>query len=302
MVAAAAHLTLPPLVLDTDASVGPLPGEIRIPLDDNWRDAVRFGCSQGTLHTRMHEIGALLPAFSRHGTVFMGSGDFHHLSWPLILRCLHARREPLEVVVLDNHPDNMRFPWGVHCGSWVRHVALLPQVIHMHVIGISSSDLSLGHAWEHHLAAPRAGKLTYWSCGVDTAWTRHLGLAARFRSFRDPDTLVAAAATQLAQSRHPVYLSIDKDVFAPQLLRTNWDQGQLLQGHLEQLLPALRGRVAGSDVTGDVSTWRYRRAWKRWLSSADGQQTERQDEALPQWQARQHAFNLQLLRWLDALH
>ncbi|WP_370678534.1 hypothetical protein [Comamonas sp. GB3 AK4-5] len=294
-------MTPPPLVLDTDASVGPLPGEIRIPLSDDWREAVRFGCSQSTLQARMDGLEPLMPSFSGHGTVFMGSGDFHHLSLPLILRCLHTQRQPVEIVVLDNHPDNMRFPWGVHCGSWVRHVALLPEVAHMHVIGITSNDLSLGHAWEHQLAALRAGKLTYWSCGVNTRWARYLGLGERFRSFSHTDALITAAAGQLAQSCHPVYLSIDKDVFAPDVVRTNWDQGQMREAHLEQLLPALRGRLVGSDVTGDVSTWQYRSAWKRWLSAADGQKTEREEAELPRWQARQHAFNLQLLDWLAAL-
>jgi hypothetical protein len=295
------HMMRPPLVLDTDGSVGPLPEEIRLALSDDWREAVRFGCSQRTLHAHMDMLAPQLSAFSHHGTVFIGSGDFHHLSWPLIQRCLRSQHQPIEVVVLDNHPDNMRFPWGIHCGSWVRQVALLPEVAHMHVIGITSGDLGLGHAWEHQLAALRAGKLTYWSCGVDTGWARYLGLGERFRSFTHPDALAAAAAKHLAQSHHPVYLSIDKDVFAPNVVRTNWDQGQMQQAHLAQLLPALRGRLVGSDVTGDVSTWQYRSAWKRWLSAADGQQTEREAAELPQWQAQQHAFNLQLLEQLAAL-
>ena len=130
-----------------------------------------------------------------HGTVFMGSGDFHHLSWPLIERCAAGRAPAsLRVVVLDNHPDNMRFPWGVHCGSWVRRVARLPQVAHVHVIGITSGDLGAAHAWEHNLGSVWSGKVTYWSTGVDTRWSRWLGLGPRFRSFPDRATLVERPA------------------------------------------------------------------------------------------------------------
>ena len=89
-----------------------------------------------------------------------GSGDFHHVSAILLERLAIAT--PIDVVVLDNHPDNMRFPFGIHCGSWVRRVAALPQVRHVHVVGISSGDLRLVNAWAHYWAPLLAGKLTYW--------------------------------------------------------------------------------------------------------------------------------------------
>ena len=78
-----------------------------------------------------------MPGTVTYGTaealsVLLGSGDFHHLSLPLVE--LEARRQrsragSLRVVVLDNHPDNMRFPLGVHCGSWVGRAAALPGVV-----------------------------------------------------------------------------------------------------------------------------------------------------------------------------
>ena len=122
-----------PLVLDFDRSVGALPGETRIDLAD-WQERIRFG---STLRTFRAFLEALAPQLPReHGTVFFGSGDYHHLSWPMIERL--AARGPFEVVVFDNHPDNMRFPWGIHCGSWVRRVALLPHVTRVRVLGIST--------------------------------------------------------------------------------------------------------------------------------------------------------------------
>ncbi|MGO3742027.1 hypothetical protein [Kerstersia sp.] len=289
---------LPPLVLDTDDSVGILPGEIRLALPQDWREAVRFGCRLRVFRERMQQAMQQMPAATKHGTLFMGSGDFHHLSWPLIERCLAARQGRIRVLVLDNHPDNMRFPWGIHCGSWVGRLAMHPQVAHVHVAGITSHDVGLAHAWEHQLQALRAGKLSYWCMGVDTRWAAWLGLSQQFHVFPGPDALVQALSLALASQPFPCYLSIDKDVFAPEVVRTNWDQGRFLPAHLETLLDALRGQIIGSDVTGEVSVWRYRDAWKRWLSAADGQDTAQAGTELPAWQARQAEFNQYLLAQL----
>ncbi|WCM92653.1 arginase family protein [Acidovorax sp. NCPPB 2350] len=294
---------LAPVVLDLDGSVGPLPGEIRLPLANEWQETLRFGCGLGALKAFRAVLEGGMPAARAHGTVFLGSGDFHHLSWPLIERCIAAggytRERPLRVLVLDNHPDNMRFPFGVHCGSWVRRVAMLPQVAHVHVIGITSGDIGARHAWENYLAPLRAGRLTYWSTGVDTGWASWLGIASRFRSFPDVDALVAEVMRMLAREALPTYLSIDKDVFSPLVVRTNWDQGLLEARHAAALIAGLRGCLAGSDVTGDVSAHRYQTVWKRWLSAADGQQTAAVSASLPAWQAGQAAFNVWLLDLLD---
>lgn len=294
----------PPVVIDVDHSVGPLPGEIRLPLAQAWQERIRFGCGLGTLRSFRDALAKGMPAPSDHGTVFLGSGDFHHLSWPLIERCIAGHglsaAQPLRVVVLDNHPDNMRFPFGVHCGSWVRRVALLAQVAHVHVVGITSGDIGPGHAWENYFAPLRAGRLTYWSCGVDTRWARWAGVADGFRAFPDADALAWELVRLLARERGPTYFSIDKDVFSPTVVRTNWDQGTLETRHASAVIAALRGCLVGSDVTGDVSAYRYATAWKRWLSAGDGQQTGAVHADLPAWQAAQAAFNVWLLDLLEA--
>lgn len=284
----------PPVVLDTDGSVGPLPQAQRVALQD-WQDALRFSASMGTMRRLVRLLDAQLP--TRYGTVLMGSGDFHHLSWPLIARL--PGRQPLQVVVLDNHPDNMRFPFGVHCGSWVRRVALLPRVRQVHVLGICSADIGLRHSWENYLLPLRRGKLSYWSMGVDTRWARWLGLQHCFHSFQNPDELVAAFSRYWQQHGSAVYLSVDKDVFAPELAPTNWDQGRLQLQHAQAIIRALQGQqLLGSDITGEISAWHYRSWFKRRLSALDGQETV-DAERLAEWQARQHALNLQLLAAID---
>jgi hypothetical protein len=283
-----------PVVLDFDHSVGPLAGRLVLPLE-HWQERLRFGCSLATMRRFRSVLDELLP--TGHGTVFMGSGDFHHLSWPLIAR--QQPPVPMQVVVLDNHPDNMRFPFGVHCGSWVRKVALLPQVSHVHVLGITSPDIGAGHAWENYWTPLLRGKLTYWSMGVDTGWARRFGLARAFRNFATPEALVDAFVEAQRAQTAPGYLSIDKDAFAPEVAQTNWDQGRLLVGHALAVIGSLRHGLVGSDINGEVSHYRYASWWKRRLSALDDQ-PEIDPAALAGWQAQQHALNVQLLAAIAA--
>jgi hypothetical protein len=288
-----------PLVLDFDHSVGPLAGRKVLSLG-HWQEALRFGCRLRTLRRFERELDALL--LPQHGTVLLGSGDFHHLSWPLVARA--AARLPagaaVQVVVLDNHPDNMRYAPGVHCGSWVRQVASLPRVNHVHVIGIASADAGTARAWQNYLAPLRRGRLSYWCLGVDVRWAWRCGLGAAVRSFDDPAALIDAVVAALRGAAAPVYLSIDKDVFAPEVARTNWDQGRLRLEHALALIGALPGPLAGSDITGEVSQYRYRSLFKRVLSALDGQPAV-DGAQLADWQAQQHRLNIELLRAIDAL-
>lgn len=103
----------PPLILDLDGGVLPLPQARTLALQ-HWHDPLRFACRNTTLSRFANDV--LLPLPAQLGTVMLGSGDFHHLSLPLLQR-LHTHA-PFQLVVLDNHPDNMRFPFGMHCGSW----------------------------------------------------------------------------------------------------------------------------------------------------------------------------------------
>lgn len=283
-----------PVVLDIDRSVGPLPQRLVLPLE-HWQESIRFACSLATMQRFRTMLDELLP--QQYGTVFMGSGDFHHLSWPLIERL--QTHQSIQVVVLDNHPDNMRFPFGVHCGSWVRRVAMLPSVSHVHVLGITSADIGAGHAWENYLTPLKQGKLTYWNIGVDTGWARRLGIADAFRGFDTPEAMVDAFVELQRTQTLPSYLSIDKDAFAPNVAHTNWDQGRLQVDHALAIIDSLRNGLVGSDINGEVSHYRYETWWKRRLSAMDDQ-PEIDPSMLAEWQAQQHALNLLLLDGISA--
>jgi hypothetical protein len=283
-----------PLALDFDGSLEGLTSIPRIELG-NWQEAIRFGCSRSTWQHFRNYLEPRLPR--HHGTVLMGSGDFHHISH-LLLQHLETP-EPVDVVVFDNHPDNMRFPFGIHCGSWVRHASLLPKVNTIHVVGICSPDVSLGRAWENYLLPLYRGKVRYWTLGVDTRWIGSLGRRAGAVTCATAEELIKRVTAALKASGKPIYLSIDKDVLDPSVAHTNWDQGRLDLAALEYVIAALAGRLVGSDITGEVSLHRYQTRWKRWLSARD-EQPLIGAERLAEWQAQQTAVNQRLLASLAA--
>jgi len=297
------------LILDFDQSVLPLPGAARLPLGE-WQEAIRFGCTLKTLAKLQHEISLqqsfsspanILPDPAGAGkkscpAVFLGSGDYHHVSHLLIQR--YARLgQSIQVVVLDNHPDNMRYPFGIHCGSWVNAVSRLPFVRCVHVLGITSTDVEIGHAWENHLQPLRAGKVRYWCVGRKLAWMRYLGIALS-QSFESMTDLLCAFDRYFRSNPGPVYLSIDKDVLSSEEVHTNWDQGAMLLQDLGQAIGLLKLHIIGCDVTGEVSFHRYESRFKRLLSRLDAQ-PEVTAQELVEWQLEHQRVNRQLLAWLN---
>jgi len=259
---------LTPLVLDLDGSVQAISSARKLPLQ-NWQEALRFGCSWKTfnnfsLELDRYEVGP-------GNIAFLGSGDFHHITLSLLKR--FGFEKNLHLVVFDNHPDNMLYPFGIHCGSWVYHAAKLPFVKRVTVIGITSSDLSGFHLLENHLGPLWSGKLRYICLKKFSRLSRRL-LCSRSL---DKDKLVSLSEPELADALRiegPVYLSIDKDAVSKQELYTNWDQGVLSCSDLLSLVSKLKTDLVGADITGDLSRYRYGSLTKRLLAKLDGQQSE----------------------------
>jgi len=282
------------LILDFDGSVHALPGAASIGLGE-WQEAIRFGCSRSTLDAL--EAAVLEPLRGTPAPVFTGSGDFHHVTY-LLVRRLGQLDTPVQVVVFDNHPDNMRYPFGIHCGSWVRHVSRLPFVKRVHVLGIHSRDVEGARLWENYLGPLYSGKVAYWCVQRDLAWLRRLGVGG-CRTFSSIGDLLADFAETMTTWRDPIYLSIDKDVLAPHVAQTNWDQGLMRWDELTRAILMLKGRLVGSDVTGDISAYRYRAPFKRILAGMDRQPVISPPD-LERWQAQHFALNVQLLELLAA--
>ena len=64
------------------------------------------------------------------------------------------------------------------------------------------------------------------------------------------------------------------------------------------IIEACAGRIVASDITGEVSSYRYGAGWKRWVSAMDGQDTQLSDRRLAPWRGAQHRLNLALLSQL----
>ncbi|OCG62468.1 arginase family protein [Gilliamella sp. Fer4-1] len=285
-----------PIILNFDHSVGQINDAKTIDVN-NWQESIRFGCSEKKFKQFQLLLEQSLP--ENYGTVLMGSGDYHHISLLLIenLAKQYSAENPIQVVVFDNHPDNMRYLFGIHCGSWVSYVASLPFVSHVHVLGITSNDIGLTHFWENRWAPLFHKKLTYWSLNVNTAWARKIGLAHAFRYFESPDDLIASFLSEQYHCAQPIYLSIDKDVLSEEVIHTNWDQGQLQTYHLLDTISSIKQRIVGSDITGELSIWQPSSWFKRFLSSLDKQPII-SSEKLNEWQQEQHQLNLTLLNAL----
>jgi len=189
-----------PIIIDIDQSVKKIDNERRIDMR-RWHATVRYGCSWRSMDRLVADLQRCLP--KTHGPVLIGSGDFHHLSLPLIAR---HRDTPMRVIVFDNHPDNMRTWLGLDCGSWVSHVAALPHVVRVDVVGMTSADMTVKNAWQHRLSPLIRRKLTYWTIGVNTRWFARVGLGHAEKHFHDADQLLSTFCQDLAATPMATYL------------------------------------------------------------------------------------------------
>jgi hypothetical protein len=220
------------------------------------------------------------PSTRRQGdadVVYYGSGDFHHLTY-LFLQQLD---EPVTVVHFDNHPDWVRFPYTVNCGSWVARAVECANVRKVITIGPCSDDLANPQLKGADLRAIRAGRLEMyaWQAAPTRVWGRPVrasgvetvGGALLWRNLGAEDW--GGFVDELARSLPDtaVWITVDKDVFGPAEAVTNWDQGQM---QVEDVITAIRAvaghrRVIGADICGDYSTPKFKDAFRTVLSWMD---------------------------------
>lgn len=320
-------MAIQPIILDFDQSVLPIEHEIRLDFSA-YQEQLRFGASKAQFNhfkksillPKLQHLQSLLPfqadnaefqktsiLTSKLPVFFLGSGDFHHFTLallPLYQRYL-AKGKKIQLIVLDNHPDNMRYLFGIHCGSWVSFAARLPFISQIHVVGITSSDIAFSHLWENRLMPLYSGKLTYWCKGIKTKWIDRIGLKKAYRSFATIEELIETFIADQQTKQDPIYLSIDKDVLSTKVIQTNWDQGDLTKELFFKLLSALKSRLFGVDITGELSVYHYQSRLKRFLSQLDEQpQFELNSEIeleskVKSDQKNQHQLNLAILDFLN---
>lgn len=250
------------LILDSDGSVASAEDIPRRDLK-MFAEKIRYYASFRDL-TPVEKI--IEKAVEGHRIFFLGSGDFHHLSYLLIK---HMPLERLHVVVFDNHSDNMFFPFGIHCGSWVYHASKLPNVSHISVIGISSGDVRGWNLLQNRFPVMRSGKVNYYCLAPVSRLARWLsGNAMRDITTRG----IQDVQREIMGSNSPVYLSIDKDVLSRQTVRTTWDQGKMYEDELLLCVQQISPRVEAADIVGDISFHHFRSPLKAMMRRLDGKE------------------------------
>eukprot|EP01087_Luapelamoeba_hula_P010736 TRINITY_DN2855_c0_g3_i1.p1 TRINITY_DN2855_c0_g3~~TRINITY_DN2855_c0_g3_i1.p1 ORF type:complete len:480 (+),score=95.01 TRINITY_DN2855_c0_g3_i1:53-1492(+) len=193
---------------------------------------------------------------------FYGSNDYHHLALSLIRRI----RQPMNLVLLDNHPDYISCPFGTHCGSWFHQASSLPTVHQSFHFGGASGE------WEDEVLCNtvftpwsllKSGKIRVhpatesfsvqeWK-NVSTTPVREMEYT--FLSLERCRRLLAPYREELAA--RPLYITLDKDVMNTHDCIQNWDSGYLTKREVFTLIQTLvemsNGQLIAIDVTGDWS-------------------------------------------------
>jgi hypothetical protein len=249
-------------ILDLDGSL-PLQAELAarcrpgIFAAREWGPSIRLACRFARFRKFEQNLATLLQgANDAHPAItFYGSGDFHHVSLALLRRL----DTPINLLVLDNHPDWMRGVPFLHCGTWLYHAACLPGVERIFHVG-GEVDFDNYYQWLAPWRLLRSGKIIVFP-----------GIRQPVRRRRDTpvgrdrvEDLLHPYRTELAS--RPLYISLDKDVLWEKESVVNWDSGSFTLAEVRDLLQAFvaaaRGDLAGMDITGDWSPVRLR-GWLR---------------------------------------
>ena len=237
-----------------------------------WGPRIRIGCRFG----RFRRFEADLAAQFGGGTdsapsvTLYGSGDFHHVSLALLRR----QARPINVLVLDNHPDWMRAIPFLHCGTWLHHASRLPQVRRVFHAG-GDVDFDNAFRWLAPWDALEAGRIHVFPSrrlfrrgGWENVVHRPLREAGRSPIGADHlENRLEPYREEL--SRRPLYVSVDKDVLTAGEAVVNWDSGHLTLEDVKTVLGcflrAAGGNLAGMDLAGDWSPVRVRGLLRRAL-------------------------------------
>ncbi|HTH17599.1 MAG TPA: hypothetical protein VL974_13160 [Magnetospirillum sp.] len=209
---------------------------------------------------------------------FMGSGDYHHLTAPLVARV----PGPVSVVHFDNHPDWSKWPPAYHCGSWVNRVLDMPHVAKVVTIGPTSDAVTWPQFKGANLKAlndPRF-ELHPWRF----APSRVLGRGkVRWRNLAGADWTDFVDDLVKRLPTEAVYLTIDKDVLHPDEAVTNWNQGHMRVDHLLSMIRALAEakRIVGVDVCGEFAKPHFPNPAKRLLARFDQPRPPRHPDLTP---------------------
>lgn len=161
---------------------------------------------------------------------FLGNGNFHYLTLPLLKKYTH----PFTLIVFDHHNDagELGFEGFTSCGSWINEVVRgLPMVQKIVLMGVG----------EEH------GKEM-----IDL----HKDLI-EIISENKLDYLTDLVNNHMIPTED-IYISIDRDILSETEVQTNWNQGTVSVEQLKKAIQLVsqKHRVIGADVCGDLD-WDY---------------------------------------------
>lgn len=235
----------------------------------DWGPRIRLACSHGRFARFEAALAEQLSGRPEREPVLSlyGSGDFHHVSLALLRRLTG----PFNLLILDKHPDWMRWLPFLHCGTWVRHALKLPGLRRVFHLG-GELDFDNAFRWLAPWPELRSSRIV-----VLPAVRRFHGGAWRTLTpeplrLRPDLPVTATRAHQLLASfraelaAYPLYISLDKDVMTATEAVVNWDSGHLSLAEVEAILGVVRDlagdRLAGMDIVGDWSPVRLQ-GWFR---------------------------------------
>lgn len=152
------------------------------------------------------------------GIHFIDSGDYHYIT-KLMTDFI---QEPFDLVLIDHHTDMQSSTVGnmLSCGNWAKKALYNPFLHHLYLIGPNKHDLR--SLEENKVISISIEELEH---GVSIP----------------------------LETKYPVYISIDKDVLDKHYAMTNWNQGEMSLGMLEDVLTHFlkNCEVIGIDICGD---------------------------------------------------
>lgn len=188
------------------------------------------------------KIGELGP----EGIHFIDSGNFHYVSrfWT------DQIKKDFVLILIDHHTD-MQLPLFeglMSCGSWAKEVLEQnPGARGVVLIGPGEKQLSQDQL---------TGNRQILCLGEGLNWCNDAGRSALCGGIdMGTESSKKWAAAEKFIGGLPVYVSVDKDVLAPGIVKTDWDQGAMSLTELKEILRGIfeRFEVIGVDICGEGS-------------------------------------------------
>jgi len=174
------------------------------------------------------EIKETLAERRQSAITFLGSGNYHYVSYLLLSEIKH----PFTLVLFDHHTDALPSPSEslISCGSWVleslQNLSMLEKVI---IIGVSEDG-------REYLPLSISDQVR-----IYPETTFHM----------DKQSMMSSILSSIPTER--VYISVDKDVLHTNEALTVWDQGSLKLHQLIEMIQMIvvKKRVYGIDICGE---------------------------------------------------